>query len=143
MPTQSEIRQRISAFVNESLEAGAVVHVSFVVTRMMSEIDDVDGGDADFYVACGADFVAKTAKQVIRGFEPKEENQGQQPTLFGFEYLQSGYPVERDGERVLVPTSQMTDAEFEAREQELLSMARGCIAHQKEMRGYRLARAAA
>lgn len=137
MPTQTEVRRKISQFVNDNVQEGVVVHVSFIVTKMLSEISDVGGDDADFYLACGADFITKTAKQVIKGFEPKEDNQGLQPTMFGFEYLQSAYPVVRHGERVLVPTAQVTDEEFEARESELLAMSKGCLAHRKEMRDYR------
>lgn len=143
MPTQSDIRKRISAFVNESVNQGVIVHVSFIVTSMMSEVSDIEGDDADFYLACGADFISKAAKDVIKAYEPKDDKQGQLPLMNGFKYLQSAYPVERDGERVLVPTPQISNAEFEARENELLRMAEGCLAHRVEMRDYRESRQAA
>jgi hypothetical protein len=54
----------------------------------------------------------------------------------GFEHLQKAYPVERGDGREIVPVSQLTDLELEARAAEYDRMAEGCKKHALEIREY-------
>lgn len=56
--------------------------------------------------------------------------------LPGFEHMQRGYQVERNGIRLLVPTDLLTDEEIEARAAEYDAMAAGCRAHARELRDF-------
>jgi len=59
------------------------------------------------------------------------------PLLEGSEFVQIAYAVMRNGERVLVPTAQMTDEELLAKANEFAERGESLKAHAQEMRKYR------
>ena len=56
--------------------------------------------------------------------------------LPGFKHLQRGYPVERDGELIIVPIALMTSIERRARAEQYRKMAVGCEEHADELDRY-------
>lgn len=137
MKSTTEVTNEIRRIVSERVDAGVVIRVEWLTQEILAMKDQIEGDDADFYVACGAIYIKDTVKRCVGDYKPKATAvQDAQIVMDGFDYLQKAYTVERDEEIVLVPVSQLTHAEIEARALELEGMARGCIAHAKELRNY-------
>ena len=141
MKSTTEVTREIRRIVQERIDAGVVVRVEWLTTEIMSVKDQIEGEDADFYLACGVEFIKKTVKKVIGDYAPKAQKQGEQLVMDGFEHLQKAYTVTRNNEVTLVPVTQLTNSELEARAQEYDLMAKGCQAHAKEIRAFAMGRA--
>ena len=144
MRSKRDVTGEIRKLVSDKVEAGLVVRVEWLTTEILSTKSDIQGDDADFYVACGVDFIKDTVKRCIGHYQPKAASEpDRQIVMDGFDHMQKAYTVERDSETVLVPVDMLSDDEIEARALELEAMARGCIAHAKELRAYRRGRGVA
>jgi len=144
MRSKTDVTNEIRKMVSDRVDAGLIVRVEWLTTEILSMKSEINGRDADFYVACGVDFIKDTVKRCIGQYQPKASAATDaQIVMDGFDHMQKAYSILRDGETVLVPVDMLTDEEIEAREAELEAMARGCIAHAKELRRYRLNRASA
>lgn len=135
MSKTESIYREISEFVRDKTEAGMIVQVDWLATEFISHKDRIEGDDLPFYTVCAHHHVREIAKSCIGKYKPKPQTD-EQLVLSGFEHLQTAYPVERDGERLLIPVHLLTDSELEARALEYEDMAKGCIAHAKEIRGF-------
>jgi len=143
MRSKTDVTNEIRKLVSDRVDAGVIVRVEWLTTEILNMKADVHGDDADFYLACGVDFIKDTVKRCIGDYQPKAATvTSAQIVMAGFDHMQRAYTVDRGGEIVLVPVDMLTDAEIEARAAELEAMARGCIAHAKELRAYRRERAA-
>lgn len=142
MRSKTEVTREIRALVQDRIAAGVIVRVDWFTAEILAMKSRIEGEDADFYLACGADVIRDTVKRCIGDYEPQATTSAQL-VMDGFDHLQKAYTVNRDGERVLVPVDLLTDVEIEGRAAELDDMARGCIHHAHELRGYQRARAAA
>jgi hypothetical protein len=142
MRSKTDVTREIRAMVQDRIAAGVIVRVDWFTQEILSLKSRIEGDDADFYIACGADFIRDAVKRCIGDYAPKAMTVPQL-IMDGFEHLQKAYTVNRDGENVLVPVDLLTDEEVEGRAAELEDMARGCIAHARELRGYMRHRAAA
>lgn len=144
MRSTRDVTGEIRKIVRERVDSGIVVRVEWLTQEILSMKDRIEGDDADFYIACGVSFIKDTVKRVIGDYQPKAaDRQSDQIVMPGFDHLQKAYTVERGGETVLVPVDQLSMEEIEARALELEGMARGCIAHAKELRSYLLTKDAA
>ncbi len=135
MKSTTEVTQEIRGIVRNKIDSGVSVRVEWLTAEIIAMKDKIEGDDADFYIACGIDFIKKTTKRVVGEFEPKPE-QSSQIIMPGFDHLQKAYTVKRDGQITLVPVTMLTDAELEARAVEYEAMAVGCIAHADEIRTF-------
>lgn len=141
MRSKTDVTSEIRKMVSDKIDAGIIVRVEWLTTEILSMKSDIHGDDADFYVACGVDFIKDTVKRCIGQYQPKPSAvTDRQLVMEGFDFMQKAYTVDREGETVLVPVDMLTDDEIEARAYELEAMARGCIAHAKELRAYRRGR---
>ena len=127
------IRAEVRAHIDTRIDRGEVVLVKWVAHKVVSDRSAFEGDDAEFYVVCAYEVVSKLAKEVIGKYTPKAEPDSQL-VMSGFEYAQKAYPVERDGDRVLVPTDQLTEDELNERADEYERMGHGCFQHAKELR---------
>ena len=144
MRSKKDVTGEIRKLVSDKVEAGLVVRVEWLTTEILSTKSDIQGDDADFYVACGVDFIKDTVKRCIGHYQPRPASEpDRQIVMDGFDHMQKAYTVERESETVLVPVDMLSDDEIEARALELEAMARGCIAHAKELRAYRRGRGVA
>lgn len=144
MRSKTDVTREIRSMVQDRIGSGSVVRVDWFTTEILAMKGQIEGEDADFYIACGADFIKDTVKRCIGEYKPKTDSVfTAQIVMDGFDHLQKAYTLERDGEQVLVPVDMLTDTEVEARALELEAMARGCISHAKELRGYLRLRSAA
>lgn len=135
MKSTTEVTREIRRIVQERIDSGVAVRVEWLTTEIMAMKNDIEGADSDFYLACGVDFIKKTVSNVIGGYAPKP-TQSEQIILPGFDHLQEAYTVMRDAQITLVPVTMLTDSELELRAQEYEVMAKGCIAHAKEIRAF-------
>jgi len=144
MRSKTEVTREIRGMVQDRIEAGAIIRVDWFTTEVLAMKCNIEGADADFYIACGVDFIKDTVKRCIGDYKPRAAAVSDaQIVMDGFDHLQKAYTVDRDGEQVLVPVDMLTADEIEARARELEAMARGCIAHARELRGYAATKAAA
>lgn len=139
MKSTTEVTREIRRIVQERIDSGVIVRVEWLTTEIMAQKDKIEGDDADFYLACGVDFINKTVKRVIGGYAPKS-SQDAQIVMDGFDHLQKAYTVQRDEQVTLVPVTMLTDVELEARALEYEAMAEGCISHAAEIRAFVLGR---
>jgi len=95
-----------------------------------------------FYEFAAPAYVRANIREVLKGFENTTEPDPAR-VLPGFEFLQRAYSVKREEEQVIVPTSQLSDDELEAKAQEYEKMGAGCYEHAAEIRRYRRDRVAA
>lgn len=127
------VRTDVRKFIDDKIDNGETVVVSWITHQVISERAGVEGEDADFYRACAFDVVARVAKECIGKYAPKSQGDAQL-VMDGFEYAQKAYPVDRGGDRVLVPTDQLSSDELNERAEEYERMGRGCLRHAKELR---------
>ncbi|KZY51009.1 hypothetical protein A3734_06515 [Sulfitobacter sp. HI0054] len=139
MKSTTEVTREIRRMVQDKLDSGVAIRVEWLTTEIIASKDQIDGDDADFYIACGVDFIKKTVKRVIGEFEPKAE-QSAQIIMPGFDHLQKAYTVTRNEQVTLVPVTMLTDMELEMRAQEYEAMAKGCLSHAKEIRAFIMGR---
>lgn len=139
MKSTTEVTREIRRMVQDKLDSGVAIRVEWLTTEIIASKDQIDGDDADFYIACGVDFIKKTVKRVIGEFEPKTE-QSAQIIMPGFDHLQKAYTVTRNEQVTLVPVTMLTDMELEMRAQEYEAMAKGCLSHAKEIRAFIMGR---
>lgn len=142
MKSTTEVTREVRRIVQGRIESGVAVRVEWLTTEILSMKDKIDGDDADFYIACGTDFIKQTVKRVIGEYKPAPHTSAQ-IVMDGFDHLQKAYTVSRDNETTLVPVHMLTDEELEVRALEYEAMAKGCIAHAKEIRAFIMNRAAA
>jgi hypothetical protein len=134
------INSEIHKLIDGKIEAGAVVQVHWIAQEVLAKHASIQGDDADWYRVCTFKEVCRIAKSAIGKY--KADDQTEQQLLFpGFKHLCRAYPIERDGDQVLVPVEQCTDAELSARADELEKMAKGCRDHAREIREFIMARA--
>ena len=135
MTKTESVYREVAEFVRKKTDDGAIVQVDWLATEFLGRKDQIDWDDAPFYTVCAHHHIREIAKQCIGKYKPKPQTDNQ-IVLLGFEHLQKAYPVERSGERLLVPVHLLTDDELEARALEYEDMAKGCIAHAKEIRSF-------
>jgi hypothetical protein len=114
-----------------------IVDVESFARSFIADHPNIEGPDSDFYRAVTFEFLRAEAKALIGRWNPSPRQRDQGDLFSGYEHLQKAYPVERNGRRLLVPAPMMTEAEWDQKERELLSMADGCLAHRKEIIRYR------
>jgi len=125
----------VKDFIQRRLDAGVILRADWVTSEILSEKQEPQCEDADFYLICARNHLSEVVKRCIGKYKPKPTTDDQL-RLPGFEYMQKGYQVERDGVRLLVPTDAATDEELLARADEYDMMAAGCRAHARELRDF-------
>lgn len=144
MRSKTDVTREIRGMVQDRIDAGVIIRVDWFTTEILAMKDKIEGDDADFYIACGVDSIKDIVKRCIGDYKPKAELvTDAQIVMDGFDHMQKAYTVNRDGEQVLVPVDMLTAEEIEARARELEAMAKGCVAHARELRAYAAERAVA
>lgn len=134
------ITQEVHKLVDEKFAAGVLVQTHWIAQEILATHDDIEGEDAAWYRVCTFKEVCRIAKSAIGKFKAEGET-SEQLLLPGFRHLCKAYPLTRDGDLVLVPVDQCSDAELLSRAEELDKMAKGCVDHAAEIREYVLVRA--
>lgn len=133
------VTKEIHALIDEKIAAGVAVRADWIAAGIIESKNNISGEDAPFYRVCAHRDIVRIAKRAIGKYEPSA-NTPEQLTFPGFKHLCKAYPLERDGEVVLVPVDQCTTAELLLRAEQLDGMAEGCRAHAREIRAFVLAK---
>lgn len=129
---QTEVRE----YIQDQLDAGVIIRAEWVTAGILHSKAEPECEDADFYLLCARAHLAEIVKRCIGKYKAAPVTD-EQLVLPGFDHLQRGYQVDREGVRFLVPTDLLTDAEIEARAAEYEAMAAGCRAHARELRDFK------
>lgn len=129
---QSELDAEVRGLIEERLEKGLDTPQGWLVQEIVGRYPDVDGDDVDMYLLCAGSHVATTVRRVLRPYTAEGEGD-EQITLPGFKRLQKGYMVDRDGDRVLVKTQNLTLAELRVKVKEYRQLGKGCYEHAAEL----------
>lgn len=122
-------------FIQGKLDAGLILRAEWVTAEIIGSKSEPECDDADFYLICARNHIAEIVKKCIGKYSAKPTTD-EQLKLPGFEHMQKAYQVDRAGERLLVPTDLLSDAELLARAEEYDLMAIGCRAHARELRDF-------
>jgi hypothetical protein len=137
MQSKTEVTSEIRRLVQDRVDSGIAVRVDWFTQEILTLKCEIEGDDTDFYVACAVGFIKDTVKRCIGDYKPKASSVADaQMVMDGFDHMQKAYTVDREGETVLVPVQHLTSVEIEGRAAELEAMAKGCIAHARELRAY-------
>ena len=133
------IRSEMNKFIQDRLEVGQLTSMVQLLDGVMSAHPGIEGEDAPFYRVHTYRDLRHDAKNVIGKYAPGASTPDY--LLFpGFRHLCRAYSVQRDGDIVIVPVDQCTDAELMERAEQLEDIAQGCRSHAKEIRDYLMAR---
>jgi hypothetical protein len=131
----TSITSEIHRLIDDKIASGVLVQTHWIAHEVLGQHDDIEGDDADWYRVCTFKEVCRIAKSAIGKYR-SDEVTNDQLILPGFTHLCKAYPLSRDAELVLVPVDQCTDDELLTRAAELDKMAKGCVAHARELREY-------
>ena len=134
-----DLRREIHRIIDNHLTAGRKIVWAWLVKDVLDRHPLPLIRDHDFNLTCRHIAVGECAREVLRDLKLAANDPAKVAstgTLPGYEHLNRGYPLERDGEIVIVPIDQMTRAERLDRAKQYRSMARGCIAHARELERY-------
>lgn len=129
------VKQEVTIFISNKIGDNQIVNIDFIVHEITASKPGIEGPDTDFYVWLAHRELREIVKSCVAKYNAKE-NVSRQISLPGFEYLQIAYPVQRDGDSLLVPIERMTETEINERAAEYEAMGRGCLNHASELRGY-------
>jgi hypothetical protein len=136
---ETSIRSEMHKLAQARIEAGEVTGLDELVHGVIDRRGAIEGDGAPFYRVHTFSDLKRIAKSVV-GKYAAEDSTADELLLPGFVHLCKAYPMTRDGAVVIVPVDQCTDDELKARANQLDEMARGCVAHAREIREYMLAR---
>jgi len=139
MMNEQSITTEIRKFIADKISNSEPVIIPWLITEILDRKNDIGGGDLPFYLTCTRKAVSEIVRKCVGKYDTTPNNDAQ-IVLPGFEHLQVAYPVERDGQQVLVPVNQLSDDELEQRAKEYDTMARSCRLHAREIRDYIKAR---
>ena len=137
MEDMKQVRAMVRKMVNDTAESGAIGHVSFFTAKALASFGEIEGVGADFYTVCAQETVKEIVKKAVGKYDRPESDT---PTLEGFDHLKIAYPIHRNGEHLLVPVDQMTDAEIDARCEQFQEAADSYRANIKEFQTFKRAR---
>ena len=134
MYSPSDLNAEIEKTIRERIDAGQIVRKDWISHEILAAHPLPDFDDADFTECCRRVAVADAVNKVNRRFkeDPETVSDGQLP-LPGYRYLQKAYPVERQGERLLVPLLQLTVGEIRDKITFYREMSSGCAGHAREL----------
>jgi hypothetical protein len=141
---QQDLINEVDAVVRERTANGESAAMSWIVHAVVGAHPNIAGSDSEWYSLCAYEHIRDTVREVLRGRKADEGSpEPSQADLFpGLARVQLSYTINRDGEQTVVPLEKMTDAEIIAKENELMAMATGALAHARELKAYREARTA-
>lgn len=136
---EQSIRSEMHKIAQERIDAGEITSLDEIVYGVLAERTKIEGEDAPFYRVHAFDDLKRIAKSVV-GKYAANDTTADELLLPGFKHLCKAYPMTRDDAVVIVPVDMCTDDELKARAAQLDEMAKGCVAHAREIREYLIAR---
>lgn len=130
------LQTEIEGLVQRAINSGSTVAAAWITQTVMLAHGNVAGSDADWLIANARRHVRASVQKVISRYKASEQDGDPQMVLEGFERLQKAYLIEREGDQLIVPITQMTAPELMARAFEYRRMAAGCEEHAREIERY-------
>lgn len=133
------IRGKIRLDIAKRVEVDEITNLETYAGEFLRNHNDIVGGDCDFYLAIAREFVTSEAAKCMKSYsrEADEAMVGDEPSadslLPGFEQMRRAYAVKRGGQRLLVPTLQLTPDEIREKIAQYKKAARGYEKHVEEL----------
>lgn len=135
MQKPDSLYREVSTFIANKIQKNEIVRVQWAVAEILKTKQKIANDDADFYNVCAHHHIERLVKRVVGKYKT-EPTTDKETTLFGYEYIQIAYTVQRKGVVELVPIHMLTSDERLARAAEYDAMAKGCMGHADELRRY-------
>lgn len=136
----TQLTQEIRAIVHTRIQRKERIQPNWITQDIINTHPLIEGEDSDFYLCLGRETIREQVRKQISRFKltpDKAVNINQQLVLPGYERLQVFYLIESDGEQIAIPLEQMSDAQRQAKIDELRAMGSGCYQHARELERYR------
>src|SRR5258705_2526395 len=131
----SDLHSEIQQIMTRKLDAGEIINRAWITHEILLNHPLVSFDGDDFYICCSRETVSAHVKKVNARFKEYPEEvagQGALP-LEGYSHLQRAYPIERGGELLIVPITQMTVVEGRQKAGQYRLMAVGVSEHADEL----------
>lgn len=137
--TERDLLQEVSELVTAAIDAGRTCEAAAIALEVLSQWAPVEAEhDADKYTLCAQVHVRQAVASVLRRYRvDNEDATDRQIILPGMKRLQMAYMIAREGRQVVVPIQQITSEEWDAKQAELRTMAKGLLSHDNEIQRYR------
>jgi hypothetical protein len=133
--TIKDLESHVRKLIADKIDVGEIIKMEPTVQELISRQGEITGEDVSFYLLCAHEYVWQLVKKAV-GIYDQPQVDNNQLTLPGYEFMQVGYTVERDGERQLVPVSLLSDDELLARAKEFRKQATSLVNHAEEIEKY-------
>lgn len=133
--TLTDIKEEVREYIQAALKKKGGVDAESIPDRIMAQHKDLRGEDAEWFRIQAFDHVVSLVRREL-GLFKEHPKTPEQLVLAGYEYLQKGYLVERNGKSRLLAIAEITKTELLQKASEYRTMARGCVAHALEIERY-------
>lgn len=148
MSFRDRVRREITAKVDDLAAASRSLHPAWITHDICigHVVGLAEGDDADFWRQAGYIAVRAEVGQYLRKYysadkSPDDTEEGQR-RLPGFEYVQTHYIVERDGDELAVPTTDLDDDEIARIAARLRATGGALFAHADDLERFQRSRTA-
>ncbi len=128
-----DIQKEVSAIVEAKIDAREVVRSTWLIHEVIGRHQLPECNESAWFFCCAREALAKVVRDVVQSYKPSKDDPDPQMVFPGFERLQRGYLVTRDGEQAVVCTLDLTDVEIDAKAADLQRMGIGCFRHRDEL----------
>lgn len=131
--SENDLIVEVRATINARIDAGQPSPRNWIIQQVIQSHGEISGEHAGFYRVCAFGYVGTVVRKVLSEYKLEDDRDSGADTFPGFEHLQRAYLVNRLGESVVVPTTQLFDREIDGKVEELRRMSKGCLAHAIEL----------
>lgn len=135
MQNRKEIEAAARIIIRDIQARGDEVIQDWTVNELLQKFGQIKGNGVPAYTLCARDFCWRIIK-LAQGKLRLEQEVPEQMPLKGYEHLFDSYPMERDGEHIVVKIDDCTPEELEERADYYERQASGFLAHAEELRKY-------
>lgn len=136
---QKTLVAEVTELIERAICNNRIVAAQWLAHELMKSHEaGIEGAASpDWHIQCAYEGVKNAVREAVRRYEPSEAESDPQIIMQGFERLQKAYSVQRDGQHKVIPIDYLTDAEIDAKVDELECMAAGCTKHAEELKRYK------
>lgn len=147
MSFRDQVRREITAKVDDLAADARALHPAWITHDICVGhlVGLGDGDDADFWRQAGYIAVRAEVGQYLRKYysaDKSPDDEDGQRRLPGFEYVQTHYIVERDGDELAIPTTDLNDDEIARITARLRATGSALFAHADDLERFQRSRTA-
>jgi hypothetical protein len=127
-----DLNHAVYGVIEQRLANGKIVDRREVTDEVLDSFPIPDFEGADFYVGWAARGIDQILCKYVTRLKREQEEEGvakQVPLLPGFKRLQTHYPVTRKGQTLLVPITDLTSLEIQAKVEQFVRASEGNKEH--------------